>query len=319
MRACRNSISIFAFLVAAVFGVGKDMGAQAKSTPAPSQLNWHRLIADPDPASVCYFADLALFDELVHAIYEGTRAQRVLAIDVAGCEGQPVAVLPYLAALMGARERQVAARAAAALTRHINQLWSAPDTDLAETVPGQLEALGSQVWSVATDPSLDVDIRVSAIAAVHHLFTQEHLDKTDLSDLLKESDPAIRGAALAALLPPIQERYLPLLAEMAADDTDLQLKGQAAALLCENARAHGVSEPSKDLSHILRAILGNAEMPADSIGPILGCLNRFSVAARADLIDVALGHPDKSVSNYWDLLQHQSRYGNGSRPTSTSR
>ncbi|MCP4678855.1 MAG: hypothetical protein GY854_25880 [Deltaproteobacteria bacterium] len=113
----------------------------------------------------------------------------------------------------------------------------------------------------------------------------------------------IRRAVLAVVTPQIPEDFLSGLVRMGTEDKDLRLRGQAAALLCENALAHGARAPSEDLKRLLEQALGNAEIPAGGIGAILACLARFPVESRGDLVDLALGHPDPTVKQFWKALK----------------
>jgi hypothetical protein len=128
-----------------------------------------------------------------------------------------------------------------------------------------------------------------------------------LDDLLDDTEPGIRRAAVAFLGVPLGKDELGRLVDLVSDDGDPLLRGQVAALLCENALAHGVDAPSKDLAALLRELLDDREIPADGIVPVLACLVRFPVAARVDLIDLALKHPDSAVGDFWEAVQGQAQ------------
>jgi hypothetical protein len=124
----------------------------------------------------------------------------------------------------------------------------------------------------------------------------------DLTALIEDEEPAIRRAALGTIDVPIGEKELPLVAGAAADTDDRLTAAQAAALLCENALAHGVDRPSADLMKLLAALLSDGEVPAESVGPVVTCCYRFEAAARAELIDIARTHPDPAVGELCDAL-----------------
>ncbi|MCP4605517.1 MAG: hypothetical protein GY847_34185 [Proteobacteria bacterium] len=256
---------------------------------------------DPDPLIPHRIARLLTPEQLRSAFYKGTRTERLVALDAAGQLNDSWSVLPYLGALMGARDRQVASRAAQSLVISLTK-ETQKHVVSSETVPGQAKQLAEQLLSIARDVRLDLDVRTSSLVGIELLKMQGHTIQPDLSDLLEEDEVVIRRAVLATLEPPIAENILAGLAGMTIGDDNLRLRGQAAALLCENALAHGVEAPSEDLARVLSTVLGNAEVPADGIGPIMGCLARFPARARIDLISLARSHPDPAVEQYWKAL-----------------
>jgi hypothetical protein len=149
---------------------------------------------------------------------------------------------------------------------------------------------------------LDLDIRVSALAGVQSLHILGNALEFFPLELLKDDETVIRGGGLALLEPPMEENSLVMLAKMVGQDNDLWLRGQAAALLCENALAHGVRAPSNDLTEVMESVLGNDEVPAGAIGSVLSCLSHFPTETRVDLIDLAMGHPDPSIKAFWKSL-----------------
>lgn len=273
---------------------------EGKNPPEITQLLMGA-VGDPDPAASHRLARLVTSRQLVQAFYTGSRTERLVALDVAGCLEDPWTILPYLASLMGARDRQVSSRAAGALLKHLSG-GNCGIQELAEVVPGQVVQLMDQLLSLANDVRLDVDLRASALAGIRFLRERGYVFSGDFSELLRDPDRAVRRAALAVVDHPISEDYLSVLASIVFDDQDSRLRGQAAALLCENALVHGVSAPSKDLTTVMKTVIGDAQVPADAIAPLLACLSHFPAPARADLIDLASSHPDKRVGEYWKSL-----------------
>jgi hypothetical protein len=256
-------------------------------------------IGDSDPASPCRLAGRLELAQLMSAIYTGSRTERLLALDALRCLDNPWPMLPYTAALMGARERPVASRAALVLVNGLSDLIGKPDL---EVVEGQVAQLAGQLLSLARDVRIDLDIRVSALAGVQSLQVFGNPFKIFPLELLEDSDAVIRRAGLALLAPPMEENTLVRLAKMVGQDDDLWLRGQAASLLCENALAHGVRAPSHDLAQVMKSVLGDDEVPAGAIGAVLGCLSHFPREVRVDLIDLAMGHPDPSIKEFWKSL-----------------
>jgi hypothetical protein len=208
---------------------------------------------------------------------------------------------------MGARDRQTASRAAQSLMESLSRSAGDP-MNLFEVIPGQARQLGSQLVSIAVDARLDVDIRACSLAGLKLLRAYDKtigLKPHDISKLFEDEDVVVRQAALAAVEIPVSRNLLSQLAHMAGGEGDQRLRGQAAALLCENALAHGAKAPSKDLAGVLAAVLGNAEVPADGIGPIIGCLKRFPAESRADLFDIAVRHPDPAVGRFVKSLNSE--------------
>jgi hypothetical protein len=200
---------------------------------------------------------------------------------------------------MAARERPVASRASLLLLDGLSEVTGKPAFEMVE---GQVTQLAGQLLSLARDARIDLDIRASALVGVQLLQVISNTLKGFPLELLEDSDTVIRSAGLALVEPPIEEPVLIQLAKMVKKDEDFRLRGQAAALLCENALAHGVRVPSADLTAVMESVLGNYEVPAGAVGAVLSCLANFPTEARVDLIDLALGHPDPSVKEFWKTL-----------------
>lgn len=256
-------------------------------------------LGDPDPANPCRLAAILTFAQLMSAVYTGSRVERLVALDAAGCLDDPWPILPYAAALMGARERPVASRATLLLLDSLSEVAGKPTL---EVVEGQVTQLAGQLLSLARDARIDLDIRASALAGVQLLQVIGNTLKVLPLELLEDSDAVVRSAGLALLEPPIEEPVLIQLAKIVKEDEDFRLRGQAASLLCENALAHGVRVPSADLTAVMESVLGNYQAPADAAAAVLSCLANFPTEARVDLIDLAVGHPDPSVKEFWRAL-----------------
>ncbi len=262
-------------------------------------------VGNPDPFVPHRLALALPANQLKSAIYRGTRQERLLALDAASCFSQPWTILPYVAALMGARDRQVASRATNTLVILLSKVNRKQPSISYEVIPKQVIQLATQLLSITGDARLDVDVRVSALTSVQLLRTQGIEIPIRQEDLLQDDNRAIRRAALATLALPVKEALLGRLAQMSTTDDDLWLRGQAAALLCENAISHGVKKPSRDLVKILKTVIGNAEVPSGAIGPVLSCLNHFPTDSRVDLFDLAHSHPDPSIGEFIKTLQNR--------------
>ncbi|MBW2277114.1 MAG: hypothetical protein JRF63_06455 [Deltaproteobacteria bacterium] len=260
-----------------------------------------RVVGNPDPGALQRLAAAAPPPQLIAAIYRGDRTQRLTALEACGHLNDPWPVLPYLAAVMSAPERQAASRATKALLDDLLRESSSPAraTDL---VPGQAAQLVEQLASIAADEHLDPDIRASALAAIANVQSIDGAPHPLEAQLLVDPEAAVRAGVLALLTPPLEESWLQPVAKMATGDDDRVLRGQAAGLLCENALSHGVTAPSPDLRKLLSTVVANPASPPEGIAPVLGCLARFSPASRADLVDAALRHQSPEVSSYWEEL-----------------
>jgi len=260
------------------------------------------ILGNPDPSAMRRLAQKLSTEDLVLVMYRGDRSQRQVAFELAGYAVDPWPLLPYLASFMGASERQTASRAALALLTALEGVVARVG-DSPDAVPGQIEQLGSQLGRVAAAENLDLDLRAGAIVGLRLLGQIAGSPTAPGAELFEDPEPAIRAAAMGMLSPPFDDERLAALAELASADQSLTLRGQAAALLCENALAHGVKQPSPDLTRLLQTTLGAASMPAEGVAPILACLRRFKPEARADLVSTALGHPDPRVKAYWEELE----------------
>jgi hypothetical protein len=294
-----------------VFGVtevnsGEDISKEGINTELLKRFD--DSTGNPDPTLPLRLATPSTVFDLKYAFYHGSRVEQLMALDVAGYMSERWSVLPYLAALMGARDRSVASRASHSLL----QLLLAESENIfgsVETVSAGVEQLAGQLLLLAEDVRFDVDIRTTALRGIQLIRNMgyELPDSLSIIDakLLEDHEVLVRRAALATLTPPLEDDRLIWLAKIVSEDSDLWLKGQAAALLCENALAQGVTVPSKDLIQVMESVLGNSDVPGGAIGSILGCLSHFSVEIRGDLIDLAINHPDPSVKKFWNLLRRQ--------------
>jgi hypothetical protein len=264
-----------------------------------------RVVGNPDPGAVRQLGGATAPTQLIAAIYRGDRTQRMAALEASGHLSDPWPVLPYLAAVMSAPERQAASRATEALLSDLERESRAPDRAV-DLVPGQAEQLVEQLAAAAADGRLDPDIRTSALAGISMIALIDGATHLPDPAFLEDEEAAVRGAAMAMLTPPLADPHIRPVAEMAAGDDDRMLRGQAAGLLCENALSHGVTAPSPDLRKLLIAIIADPAFPAEGIAPVLGCLVRFAPASRADLVNAALRHPAPEVKSFWEELTRES-------------
>ena len=300
-----HSIVFCTAIVAAVTAAGSDDEWTGAAPSAQTSKAIERVVGDPDPGALSRLATVVSPPQLIAAIYRGDRAQRLTALEACGHVADPWPLLPYLAAAMSAPERQVASRATEALLDGLARESSSP-ASATDLVPGQAAQLVEQLVAVALDERLDPDVRASALAAISYVKAIDGAPHPVDTELLEAPETAVRGGALALLVPPLDESLLQPVAEMAAGDRDRVLRGQAAGLLCENALSHGVSAPSPDLRKLLSAVIGDPTSPPEGVAPVLGCLVRFSPASRADLIETALRHPSPEVASYWKELVGES-------------
>ncbi|MDD5310103.1 MAG: hypothetical protein PHU25_22525 [Deltaproteobacteria bacterium] len=267
----------------------------------PSAAMLRRAVGDPDPGVLPRLARAVAPRDLVLAMYGGTRAERLVAIDAAAYLTDPWPVFPYLAALTAAGERETASRSAGSLLFALHRAACGPEGP-ADVVSGQVAALADQLAAVAKDVRLEPDLRTSALAALPLLARVVPFSQPAPIALLEDREAEVRRAALGIIGPPVAEAALGALARMAENDPDPILRGSAAALLCENALAHGVAALSADLHKLVAAVLSNGRTPAAGIAPVLVCLARFPSAARADLVDAALKNPDPALPAFWDAI-----------------
>jgi len=302
LRGRTGSIPLVFAAVAVALAARPAATADSDAPPSPEAARLLDGVSGiADPSEIRRLSRDVPFDQLVRALYRGTRPQRLIALDVAGHLPDPWPALPYLAAFMGARERCSASRAAASLILALEDASARPEAG-DEIVPRQLEQLSEQLVARAVDRRLDLDLRAAALEGLGLLSEIGGRGAPRVEEAFADPEPAVRGAALALLALPLDDEEIRIAAGMATSERDRLLRGQAAALLCENALSHGVEAPSKDLSSVLAAILGDPESPPGAVASVLGCLARFAPAARVDLVDLALRHPDPAVARYWEDL-----------------
>ncbi len=240
-------------------------------------------------------------EDLVVACYRGTRAERLVALSAAAYAEPGRELMPYLVALTGTRQRETASRAAGSLLVAIERM----ETGLGdpELVPGQARQLAEQCLDLARDPRLASDLRIVGLDAAARLSRLGGEAVPRVPELFDDPEHSMRAAALALLDAPLDEGGLALAATMASSDPDPVLRGQAAGLLCENALAHEVTEPSADLARVLREVAGDDRVPSDGLAPLLGCLVRFPSQARAGLVERILARDAGELRDLWKALE----------------
>jgi len=295
---------LVASLVACLAAAARLLAADSPTAPEPGPVSAEaarRLdlaIGDSDAATGNRLAATLTAEQIVAAMYRGSRGQRIVAIDAAAHLEDPWPILPYLAAFLRAPDRAAASQAAAsllaALERAAGRPGSAPDL-----VPGEADQLARSLLAAASNDVLAPDLRTAALQAVRALAEIADRRYAPTEPLLRDAEPSVASAALALFTPPLAEDELEILAGIAGPGGDPLVRGQAVGTLCENALHHGVAAPSADLAQLIRGIFVTSA-PAASLLPALACLSRFPPAARADLVDLALAHPDPAVKRFWD-------------------
>ena len=264
----------------------------------------HRAVGDLDPASPIHLAARLGPEQMTAAFYHGTRVERLIALDAAAsCRDNAFYLAPSLIALMGAADRQVASLAARALNHIVFAAVGRPD-GFDSMVPKQAGQLIAQLENVAEDARIDVDIRHIAVVAIAPLrqVSGENVDEWALS-LLNDEALLIRRQALGLLSLPLSKPAVSSIVKAATADSSLEIRGEAVAMLCENALAHGVMSPSEDLSTLMGTTLQTPKMPVDAMGGILACLSELEGEKRDALVQQAIAHPDPSVKQYWKSLK----------------
>ena len=262
-------------------------------------------VGNADPALPRRLATRLNPDQLVAAFYHGSRIERLVALDVAATgSDDPFFLAPSLASLMGAADRQVASMAARALFAIVRAAVSRPD-GLDEVIPKRAAQLTEQLRNVAVDRRLDLDVRQIAIQLIEPLQEKQGIEERGdwALDMLDDEESAIRRQALGVIYLPLSEPAVSKVLKVATQDTDLLTRGDAAVLLCENAVAHRVSEPSADLVDLLQSTIQTPKIPVDVLGGILSCLSEFTGAKRETLLDLVTAHPDPAVKQYWNQLK----------------
>jgi hypothetical protein len=240
-------------------------------------------------------------EDIIVACYRGTRAERLVALSVAAHAGPGGEVLPYLAALAGSRQRETASRAAGSLLAALQRLEASAEADY-EFVPGQADQLASQCLDLARDRRLAPDLRLVGLTSGARIARLGKRQVPPPAELFDDRESALRGGALALLDVPLGRDDLARVARMASADADPVLRGQAAGLLCENALAHRVAEPSADLARVMRDVADDERVPPDGLAPLLGCLVRFSPIARAGLVERVLSRDRPGLAELWKAL-----------------
>ena len=299
--ARRTAAAIFVFFVT-VFARASvaDGDAVVALTPADAAI-LASVVGNPDAGRLSRTAQALGSAKLLVAIYHGSRAQRYAAIEAAPYSDSPGELLPSLAALLAASERGTAARAAASL-RAILEDPSSHARHFQERTVGEMSQIIDQLVPVTRDGRLDPDIRIAAIIGIERLTVLAAAKRRDWSlPLFDDSDVSIRRAAVEAQTLPLADDMLRLVAKTVDADASAEVRGVAAALLCENAVSHNVKEPSPDLTVMLQGVLRSGAIPSDVEAEILVCLTRFeSSDRRREIVDAAVADARPEIA---ELIQ----------------
>ncbi len=262
------------------------------------------VIGNSDPGACRKVAGKLSAMEIVTAMYRGGRSTRLAALEVAGYVDHPWPILPYLVALMTASERQTASRSTQAMLRCLQRVSSSP-AGPADVIEGEFEQLATALFEVADNHLLASDLRASALCGVRMIDSMTERRYEPSQAHLEDGNGAVRAAAIGLLDPPLGDGVLGTLARIATSSDEIpMLRSQAVGLLCENALAHGVKAPSRDLAKIIRSLLA-ADLNAEAVLPILGCLRRFPPDVRAELVGLALKHSDPAVGKFWESTENR--------------
>jgi hypothetical protein len=301
----RAALSTGAMLlsIVSIAAMAEDTASGIPELLASTHAFIKRTMGNSDPAVPVRLAAHVGPKQLVAAFYRGSRSDRLVALDAAAFTRDPFYVAPSLAALMGAADRQVASGAAEALDTLILNAVSSP-AGFSAVVPKQAMQLIEQLRAVALDRRLDVDIRSVAMDGIIALsgIAGWEIEAWALA-LVNDSETIVRQKALGALTLPLSEKAVAVVAKMVAADNHLGVRGQAAEILCENARQHKVKDPSDDLTTILKSTMQTPGMPVSAIGGILACLTQFDGKNQGTLVDIAVAHPDPAVKALWKAVK----------------
>lgn len=292
---CAIAVAVVSLSLAAVAAIpeGEISGEAARALA--------RAVGRAEPAVLARIAAALPGEEIVLAAYRGARVERLVAVSAAGHAEPGRELLPFLAALAGARQRPVASRAAGALLTALERMEARREPD-PEVAPGQFAQVAGQCLALARDGRLAPDVRLVALDAAGRVSRLALAPMAPPEELFEDPEAIIRGGAMSMLDVPLGQRELALVAKLAAGDPDPVLRGQAAAFLCENALAHRVTEPSPDLARMMRDVVDDQGMPPEGLAPLLGCLVRFPPIVRAGLVERVMSRQDPGLKDLWQAL-----------------
>ncbi len=287
------------FLLMLLFSSGAEAGDELPSmTPLSAQDRalLASAVGNSDESALLRLASRLGTQKLVYAFYKGTRQERLIALDAAAFLEEPSDILPSLIALMGAQDRQTAERAAATVSSVLVAPKSVENKEI-KVIPNQAAQLMSRFQGLALDTRLEADVRVVAATAWESL---AGLGKTsDLKwsiPLIDDAELAVRRTAVGLQQVPLSEELLMKFAKTAKGDPDPNARGLASTMLCENALAHGVKDPSQDLAALLIGSVRDDAIPVDIEAGIFSCLTQFSPEGRRrDIVEAALASKNPEV------------------------
>ncbi|MCU0665166.1 MAG: hypothetical protein MUC50_22925 [Myxococcota bacterium] len=295
-------LAVVAILLCAALALAHDEGLEP--IDAQSQALVARFLCDPTEAGLHRFALGFDTPQLISSVYKGDRSMRLSALEAMASALSPGASLPYLVALLEAGDRAVSTRAAHGLLAVMTTCASSQGRCL-EMPPAQRGELSARLFRVARNRDLDPDIRVAAWRAMAGLLPKAARATALVTAGLSDSDSAIRRTALSMVDLPAGNKEILAVALRVTDDEDPVMRGQAAALMCENALAHGVSAASQDLAQLLQGALSDRAIPADALAGVLWCVLHFDSSQHAVFAEKIAAHPDARLLALWkELMSH---------------
>ncbi|MBN2527124.1 MAG: hypothetical protein JXR76_12075 [Deltaproteobacteria bacterium] len=253
-----------------------------------------------DETTFVRIASRMALDDFRAALYGSNRAYRRIALNAAAYVDDPWVYIPYLVSFLSAAERQSASEAARAMFTALTRVF---DLRRSPFVPLKKQAaqLNLMLLEVATNTSLEPDVRVQAVRFAARIEEMSGGGGVNMTQLLSAEDEDLRLATLGVLTLPLKPTYLQQVAKLATQDESLPVRGIAVGLLCENAHSHSVAKPSSDLKDVVVDLL-NASNDALVIAPILPCIARFPYRTRAELTDRINNCGNEKVIKYWKTL-----------------
>jgi hypothetical protein len=260
-----------------------------------------RVIGSKDPAVFQTLGITVSPQGLIAAFYGNSRSRRLAALQAAGNLPDPWPVVDYLVSFLQARQYRAAALAAHSLELALETIARAHAQGALEVTSGQIRQVSLQLLKVAARRELSRDARVVALRACRVLATFLPTLSPDTASFLNDDDPLIRSQALAFFSLPLSESALRAVGRAAIDDSDVQVRGQAVGILCENALALQVERPSADLEKLMRALIEEHAV-SDAVATLMPCLARLPYESRQVLTDQLASHPNPDVQRLWNTL-----------------
>jgi len=285
VRTTFTALSLLSLCVVAPRLAGAEEGDRARLVA--------QALARGDGAAVAHLGDELGPEGLAVCIESGSRSERLLCAQAARHLFRPWEVLPALATVLRSHDRHLAACAAESMVAILSDLESG-DLGAQEALPAEVESLLRGLERVVSNHSISPDVRALSLQAAGAVARIAGAGLAVPRAAIDDEEPAVRRAAIAALVGSDEPEDLSALSSVVQQGSDLFATALAAGGICEVTAGRGRPLPAPTEERI-RALLQDERARPSIVSPVLACVARASGDQVAELRAMAGRHPNEAT------------------------